>query len=208
MRLTGYKALLARVNQAFIAEKRHRFGDEESAIYLYEEFEALVDDEFEEDIEQYLDLDDGAEKDAASAKLRADIAAACAKVPEKQLLLSLARRLPDIEKISPEARQQALSLAQEYALNDAETPDAVAAISTRISQEMGAFNTAIQRIKSAGKPLTHLEATLTKQTEETDRILKLNRQTSGSISALEEGLKKARQTRLNPPRPLPLSKNG
>ena len=189
--LTGYKALLARINQAFIAEKRHRFGDEESAIYLYEEFEALIDDEFEEDIEQYVDLDDGAEKEAASVKLRADIATACSTISEKQLLLSLARRLPDLKKISPEARQQALTLAQEYALNDAETPDAVAAISTRISQEMGTFNTAIQRIKSAGKPLSQLEATLTRQTEETDRILKLNRQTSGSILALEEGLKKA-----------------
>ena len=189
--LTGYKALLARVNQAFIAEKRHLFSDEESAIYLYEEFEALIDDEFEEDIEQYVDLDDGAEKEAASVKLRADIATACSTISEKQLLLSLARRLPDLKKISPEARQQALTLAQEYALNDAETPDAVAAISTRISQEMGTFNTAIQRIKSAGKPLSQLEATLTRQTEETDRILKLNRQTSGSILALEEGLKKA-----------------
>ena len=72
---------------------------------------------------------------------------------------------------------------------------------------MGTFNTAIQRIKSAGKPLSQLEATLTRQTEETDRILKLNRQTSGSILALEEGLKKAHK-RANPPRPLPLSKIG
>jgi len=191
--LTGYKALLARANQAFIAEKRNRFGDEESAIYLYEEFEALVDEEFEDAIEAYVDLDDGPEKESASAKLRSDIAAACAKVPEKQLLLSLARRLPDLDKISPAAKKKALALAQEYALNDAETPASVAAISTRISKEMGAFNTAIQGIKSAGKPLIHLEATLTRQTGETDRILKLNRQTSESIEALEQGLKKARQ---------------
>jgi len=189
--VSGYKALLARVNQAFIAEKRHRFGDEESAIYLYEEFEALVDDEFEHAIEEYVDLDEGSEKEAAATKLRADIAAACAEVPEKKLLLSIARRLPSLKQISPEARQQASTLAQEYAINDAETPDAVDAISTRISQEMGAFNTVIQRIKMAGKPLLKLEATLSKQTGETDRILKLNRQTAESIETLKKGLEKA-----------------
>jgi len=190
--VAGYTALLARTNQAFIAEKRHRFGDEESAIYLYEEFEALIDEDFEDAIEEYVDLDDGPEKEAAANKLRADIATACANVPEKQLLLSLARRLPDLDQISPEAKQQAVTLAQEYALNDAETPDAVKAISTRISQEMVVFNTAIKRIKSAGKPLIDLEATLTKQTKETDRILKLNRQTAESIKSLEVGLEKAK----------------
>ena len=191
--VSGYKALLARANQAFIAEKRHRFGDEESAIYLYEEFEALVDDEFEDAIERYVDLDEGPEKKDAVIKLRSDIAAACAAVPEKQLLQSIARRLPDLKQISDEAKTQASALAQEYAINDAETPDAVDAISTRISKEMGTFNTAIQRIKAAGKPLIELEVTLAKQTGETYRILKLNRQTSDSIEALEKGLKKAQK---------------
>ena len=191
--VTGYTALLARANQAFIAEKRQRFGNEESAIYLYEEFEALIDDEFEDAVEEYIDLDDGPEKVAAEKKLREDIATACAEVPEEQLLLSLARRLPDLDKISPEARQQAVALAQEYAVNDCETPDAVDEIGARISQEMVVFNTAIKRIKAAGQPLIELEATLTKHTGETDRILKLNRQTAESIQALEEGLIKAKK---------------
>jgi len=191
--LTGYKALLARVNQAFIAEKRHHFGEEESVIYLYEEFEALVDDDYEDHIETYLDTPEGAEKEAAAIKLRADIASSCANIPEKKLLHSLSRRLPELKQISPNARKQAISLAQEYALNDAETPDAVAAISTRISNEMGSFNTTVQAIKSAGIPLIELESKLTKQTAETDRILKLNRQTAASITALETGLKKAKR---------------
>ncbi len=191
--LTGYKALLARVNQAFIAEKRDRFGDEESTIYLYEEFEALVDDEFEDAMETYLSINDSPEKEAACAKLCKDIADACNNIPEKKLLQALTRRLPGLRKISTNAKNQAIALAQDYALNDAETPHAVAEISAQISKEMGNFNTAVQAIKSAGKPLIQLESELTKHTAESDRILKLNRQTLGSITALEQGLKKAKQ---------------
>ena len=191
--LAGYTALLARANQAFITEKRHRFGDQESAIYLYEEFEALIDDEFEDAIEEYVDLDDGPEKITAGKKLQADIANACSELPENELLLAITRRLPEVTHISPETRQQAIALAQEYALNDAETPDAVNEVSTRINKEMVTFHTAIKKIKAAGTPLTDLESTLTKHTGETDRILKLNRQTAESIKSLERGLKKAKK---------------
>lgn len=191
--VAGYQALLARANQAFIAEKRHRFGDEESTIYLYEEFEALVDENFEEAISNYVDLGGGTEKEAAGRKLREDIAEACAAVPERQLFKSIARRLPGLTRVPPEAKAEAIKLAQEYALNDAEPPDALRAISARISGGMGAFNTAMQRLKDAGKPLLELEAALTKQTGETMRILKLNRQTAGSIEALEAGLEKAKK---------------
>ena len=118
--VNGYQAMLARMNQAFIAEKRHRFGDEESAIYLYEEFEALVDDEFEDAVTDYLDLEEGAEKEAAAEKLKSDIARACEAAPEKDLLQAITRRLPDIDGISQEARSKAISMAQLYALNDFE----------------------------------------------------------------------------------------
>ncbi len=189
--LTGYTAILARANQAFIAEKRHRFGEQESTIYLYEEFEALIDDNFEDAIEEYTDLDEGIQKTATGEKLRKDIAKACHKIPEEELLLAISRRLPDLTQISPEAKQQAVTLAQEYAINDAETPDAIDEVNTRINEEMGQFHAVIKKLKAAGKQLRDLEAILTKHTGETDRILKLNRQTSESIYALENGLKKA-----------------
>ena len=124
-------------------------------------------------IEDYVDLDDGPDKEAAETKLRADIAAACSQVPEKQLLRAVTSRLPDLTAISAEAKQQAITLAQEYAINDAETPDDVDAINTRISAEMGDFHNVLKRIKAAGEPLLAMEANLTKLTGETDRILKL-----------------------------------
>ena len=160
--LVGYDALYTKINQAFIHERRSRFGDLETIVPIYEEFESIIDDQLEDQVDEYTELDAGAEKDAVKITLQKAVATACASLSNEELLKTIQLRIPTTEKISAEAHAKAIQYAQMYALNDYETPDEVNQIPASINQQMGSFQKAVETIKQSDDNLRAMHATVEK----------------------------------------------
>ena len=184
----GFTALKRKMEVAYIAEKRALFGEQEAVILLYNRFEAVVDDHLEDDVDAYAELEDGEERDKLSVALTDAVKRNCLELPAEELTLALS---PLGEtSASKKTIQQAILLATEYALNEAETPEAIETITTNIRTEMGGFTKAIDAIDAAGKPLQELETQLATQAQATVKLLRRQREIPARIAALREGAEK------------------
>ncbi len=189
--LKGYYAISAKLNQAFTSEKRERFGEKEILKYVYEEFEGLLDDELEDNIDGYLDIDeDTTEKAEAKTTLLAEIDSACRGLGEKFLLSKVTPRIPSTTSISDDTIDSAIEYAQQYALNDYETPEEIDQILTDIADQMGALGVINKDLKKSSAGLEKLHKTVETSARKTYDILKNNYKLRNSIQKLKEGLVK------------------
>lgn len=184
----GFTALKQKMEVAYIAEKRARFGDQEAIILLYNRFEGVVDDHLEDEIEQYAKWDDGEEKDRQAAILTALVKHHCEDLPAEEIALSLSPL--GIDSTSQSSMTQAMELATEYALNDAAPPDSIQSITDHIRTEMGNFTEAMEAMAQAGNPIKALEDRLATQAQETVKLLRRQREIPTRIAALREGAEK------------------
>ena len=186
--LVGYDALYTKINQAFINEKRAKFGDLATLVPIYEEFETIIDDELEDEVDEYTEMDDGPEKKAFATELTGLVTKACAELPKEALLKSIQARLPETTEINTETYDKALLYAHEYALNDYETPDEVDEIPSMINEQMGDFNKAIGLIKTSDDDLRSIFKNIDKLASDTNTKLANNRKNSASIASLKADL--------------------
>lgn len=186
--LTGYDAIYTKINQAFINERRARFGALETVVPIYEELESIIDDQLEDEVDEYTELDDGPEKDAAAIALRKSIREQSATLSREELLEKIQTRLPETETISEESYKKALMLAEQYALNDYETPDEVSRIPSLINEQMGSFHKAIDAIKHSDDALRDNYSAIEKHALKTYQIISNNRKNQESIDALSDDL--------------------
>lgn len=186
----GHQGIYNILNTGFVHEKRQRFGQQEAVIYVYEELEALVDDDLEDDVDAYLDLDEGPEKTASALKLKIKIDTASRAFPAAELLAPVKLRIENLESISEDVLAQAIAYAQQYALDDYTTPAAIAAINSDISSQMGDYGKAIKHCKASADPLNDLHSEIEQNAIATFGILKKNRQHQNSVRTLTAGLEK------------------
>lgn len=186
--LTGYDALYTKINQAFINERRDRFGALETVVPIYEEFESIIDDQLEDEVDEYTEMDESPQKEAASIALRKSVTDQCEKLTKLQLLKKIQVRLPETENISDDSYAKALSFAQQYALNDYETPNEVSQIPSMINEQMGGFYKAINAIKNSDDDLRQVYANIEKQANITYKIISNNRKNQESIQQLGDDL--------------------
>jgi len=186
--LVGYDALYTKINQAFINERRARFGDLETVVPIYEELEGIIDDQLEDEVDEFTEMDDGAEKENAAIALKQSVKKAAATLSEKDLLKKIKVRLPETNSISAEAYAKALNYAEQYALNDYETPDEVSGIPATINEQMGGFYKAVETIKQSDDDLRKIYANIEKQANVTYKTISDNRKNQESIDELSEKL--------------------
>jgi len=186
--LDGYDALASRIAQAYSLEKRERFGDKEMLVFVYEEFEGLLDDELEGDIDEFTDLDDD-QKEAAKASLAKKIEELCIAVSQQDLLKVVKPRLPETTQIPLSIIENATEAAKIYAFNDYETPESISNIPLIINKEMGEMGSIVKELSKASDNLKSLH----KEVEDIafvgfDQLVK-NYQNQSSVDTLTEGLK-------------------
>jgi len=186
--LVGYDALYSKINQAFINERRTRFGELSTVVPIYEELESIIDDELEDEVDEYTEMDDGAEKEEAAIALKKSVQQAAITLSRADLLKTIQVRLPETDKISEDAYAKALAYAQEYALNDYETPDEVSGIPALINEQMGGFYKAVEVIKKSEDDLRTIYVTIEKQAKATYQEVSNNRKSQESIDRLSEDL--------------------
>jgi len=184
----GHQGIYNILSTGFVHEKRQHFGQQEAVIYVYEELEALVDDSLEDDVDEYLDLDDGPEKSAAAVILKAKIDAACRAIPAAKLLAPVKLRIESLENISEDILAQSIGYAQQYALDDYTTPAAIAAINTEIDTQMGDYGKALQHCKSSADDLNAIHNEIEENALATFGLLKKNREAGESVKTLTKGL--------------------
>ena len=187
----GHQGLYNILSTGFVHEKRQRFGQQEAVIYVYEELEALVDDALEDEVDAYLDLDDGPDKSQAALDLKAQIAAASRAIPAAALLAPVKLRIESLESISEEVLKQSIGYAQQYALDDYTTPAAIAAINADIDTQMGDYGKALQHCKSSADALNALHDEIEENALATFTLLNKNREARESVKTLTKGLEKA-----------------
>ncbi len=187
--LVGYDALYTKVNQAFINEKRAKFGNLATLVPIYEEFESIIDDELEDKVDEYTEMDDSEEKQAAAIKLTTLVTKACGEVSTEELLKTIQSRLPQTTEISDNTYQKALQYAHKYALNDYETPDEINEIPALINDQMGAFNKAMDLIKTSDDELREIYQEIEKIATKTNITISDNRKNLASITSLKDELK-------------------
>lgn len=188
--LKGHQAIYNILSSGFVEEKRQKFGQQEAVIYVYEELEALIDDQLEDEVDAYLELDDSNAKQLAASELKLTIDKACRALPSDELLTPVQKRIENIESISEEVLSQAIALAQSYALADYTTPDEIDQISSTINDQMGDYGKALDDCKKSATELTQLHNTLEKQALETFKSLQHQRDIKQSILTLTNGLEK------------------
>jgi len=186
----GHQGIYNILSTGFVHEKRQRFGQQEAVIYVYEELEALVDDALEDDVDAYLDLDEGPEKATSALELKTKIDTASRAIPAAELLAPVKLRIESLDSISEEVLAQAINYAQQYALDDYTTPAAIAAINSDISSQMGDYGKALQHCKSSATPLNDLHSEIEQNAIATYELLKKNRQHQNSVTTLTAGLEK------------------
>lgn len=186
----GHQGIYNILSTGFVHEKRHSFGQQEAVIYVYEELEALADDALEDEIDAYLNLDDGPEKAAAAVGLKAKIDAASRAIPAAELLDPVKLRIESLENISEEVLAQAIGYAQQYALDDYTTPAAIAAINKDINSQMGDYGKALNHCKASAKDLNTLHEAIEQNALATFDLLKKNREAEESVKTLTTGLEK------------------
>ena len=184
----GFTALRRKMEVAYIAEKRARFGDEEAVVLLYNRFEGVVDENLEDEVDAYAEMDEGAARDAAAKKLSTAVTHHCQALSNKEIILALSPL--GIESPSDEITRRAITLAAEYALTEAEQPAKIEEIAQNIRKEMGEFTTAFEAMDQAGKPLKELEAKLAAHAQETISLLRRQREIPERIASLREGAEK------------------
>ena len=184
----GFTALKRKMEVAYIAEKRARFGEQEAVILLYNRFEAVVDDHLEDEVDAYAEMENGAERDQQMTALTDAVKRHCLELSAEELTLALSPL--GITSTSQETITQAISLATEYSLNEAETPEEIATIAANIRTEMGGFTQAIEAMDAAGQPLQELETRLATQAQATVKLLRRQREIPDRIAALREGAEK------------------
>ena len=187
----GHQGLYNILSTGFVHEKRQRFGQQEAVIYVYEELEALVDDALEDEVDAYLDLDDGPEKSQAALDLKAQIAAASRAIPAAALLAPVKLRIESLESIPEAVLTQSIGYAQQYALDDYTTPAAIAAINADIDTQMGDYGKALQHCKSSADALNALHDEIEENALATFTLLNKNREARESVKTLTKGLEKA-----------------
>ncbi len=186
--LTGYDALYTKVNQAFINERRARFGALETVVPIYEELESIIDDQLENEVDEYTELDEGPEKESAAITLKESVRKVCATLPRSKLLEEIQVRLPETEEISEDSYTRALIFAEQYALNEYETPDEVNRIPSMINEQMGSFFKAIDTIKQSDDELRQIYVMIEKQALTTYQTIFNNRTNQESIDVLSKDL--------------------
>jgi len=187
--VAGLTALKRNIDIAYIAEKRSLFYQEEALILLYNRFEALMDDELEDDIDEFLEIEaEAPEFETAKAALFAKIDQSCRQLSPAEIELSLSAL--GMKTPSEELTAKAISLAQQYALLDYETPDEIAQIQQRIETGMGDFDTARLQANQTGRDLAKIEADLTKTATDTNTLLIRLREIPKRVAAMKEGAEK------------------
>lgn len=184
----GFTALRRKMDLAYISEKRARFGQQEATILLYNRFEGVVDDHLENQVEALAEMDPGTQYDQKEAELKTLVREQCLSLPSSEIEQALSPL--GLQSAPKESTEQAVALAIAYAVNDAETPDEVDAISEHIRSEMGAFTQAFEAVDTAGKPLQELESQLSTQAQETVALLRRQREIPTRIQSLREGAQK------------------
>lgn len=183
----GYTALRQKMEVAYIAEKRARFGDDEAVVLLYNRFEAVVDDDLEDEVEALVNMDEGDARDTAAIQLADDVKQHCHQLSAEEVTMALSPL--GITSASTASTERAIELAVEYALHDAEQPDAIESITQSIRAEMGGFTTAFEALDQSGNPLKKLEHDLAAQAQETISLLRRQREIPTRIASLREGAK-------------------
>lgn len=192
--LKGYNTISSKFNQAFSAEKRERFGDKETLVYVYEEFEGLLDDKLEDEIDDYIDEDeDSLEKETIKAALLAKIDTACRGLGDDFLLKKITPRIPSTTTIKPETIDQAIKYAQQYALDDYETPDEIDKIPAEIAEQMGEFGSINKNLTESSAALLSLHKTVENTARKSYDTLNNNHQLKTSIKKLKQGLAKQKE---------------
>lgn len=186
--LVGYDALYTKINQAFINERRSRFGSLVTTVPIYEEFESIIDDNLEDEVDEYTEMDDGPEKQAAASTLKEQVTKNCSELSKEELLITIKSRLPETTEISEKSYQKALLYAQEYALNDYETPDKINEIPATINKQMGVFHEAVGTIKKSDDDLRSIFANMEKTAQNTYKTISNNRKNKASITSLKADL--------------------
>lgn len=186
--LVGYDALYTKINQAFINERRSRFGSLVTTVPIYEEFESIIDDNLEDEVDEYTEMDDGPEKQAAASTLKEQVTKNCSELSKEELLITIKSRLPETTEISEKSYQKALLYAQEYALNDYETPDKINEIPATINKQMGVFHEAVGTIKKSDDDLRSIFANMEKTAQNTYKTISNNRKNKASIASLKADL--------------------
>jgi len=189
----GHQGLYNILSKGFVHEKRARFGEQEAVIYVYEEFEGIIDDNLEDEVEEFLDIDDGPEKEQAALDLKVKIEEACRAIPKDELLKPVQKRIESLTEISEDVFSQALVFAHEYALNDFETPDAVDKINQDIRSQMGQYSEALNQVKKSADKLRDLHSRLEGFAVATYGQLGKKREIEASVKTLEEALAKAKK---------------
>lgn len=184
----GYTALQGKMELAYIAEKRARFGNDEAVVLLYNRYEAVVDDELEDEVEAFTEIEADSERQLQSTKLATAVKHHCQSLPPEEIALALSPL--GIETSTEDIYNRAIDLAIEYALNDAEQPEQIESIRQSIRDEMGEFTTAIEALNQAGQPLQELETKLAKQAQDTVALLRRQREVPTRIEALRQGATK------------------
>lgn len=181
----GFTALKRKMEVAYIAEKRVRFGDQEAVILLYNRFESVVDDHLEDEVESYAEIEDDQLRGQQKAALTALVNHHCRDLPTEEIALALSPL--GIDSTSQEIITQAIALATEYALTEAETPQKIQAITESIRTQMGEFTQALESMEVAGQPLKALENQLAIHAQATVKLLRRQREIPARIAALREG---------------------
>jgi len=181
----GFTALKRKMEVAYIAEKRAKLGDQEAVILLYNRFEGVVDDHLEDEVDAYAEMEDGELRKQQNTALTALVKQHCQNLPAEEIALSLSPL--GIESTSQKIKDQAIALATEYALTEAETPEEIQTITESIRAEMGEFTQALEAMEATGKPLKALEDQLAIQAQKTVKLLRRQREIPERIAALREG---------------------
>lgn len=192
--LKGHQALYNLLNAGFINEKRQLFGSQEAVIYLYEELEAVIDEELEDPVDTFLELEDGPEKKRAAEDLKELIDKTCRAIPESTLLVPIQKRINDMQSIPDEVLNQAIVFAQAYALDDYTTPQEIEAIHLTINKQMGNYGEAITAFKKSVVPLSELRGAVEAQALSTFEAIKANREAERSVVTLTKGLEKLKKS--------------
>jgi len=85
----GFTALKRKMEVAYIAEKRAKFGDQEAVILLYNRFEGVVDEHLEDEVDSYAKMDDGELREQQNAELIALVKHHCQNLPAEEIALAL-----------------------------------------------------------------------------------------------------------------------
>ena len=186
--VVGYTALRRKMELAYIAEKRVRFGNDEAVVFLYNRFEAVVDDELEDDVDAFAEMPEGATRDAQAVTLSASVKKNCLSLSLDEITSALSPL--GMKSTTPEITQRAIELATEYALNEAEQPASIETIQQKIRDGMGDLTTAFEAMSKAGEPLKNLERSLAPHAQETIKLLRRQREIPTRIAALREGAAK------------------